>query len=263
MVPSNSLVVVLTPDGRVVIIVTFFIYISAGKTIYEKRKQLRSFEYSVSAPDAEDPYTMKTTEVYVTSEVLESQPRSAAFNMGRRGSEASSNPRGNAAYSVTISSDKRLSMLGEAGAPAPLPKSQPRGPVSQRRRNYELNNAAWSYTKCALLFFTAMLVTWIPSSANRVYSVVHSDRTSAPLEFMSALVLPLQGFWNAVIYITTSWRACKNLFQDLGLARRPKVTELIGIRPGFMQRNAAKSYESESMTELQNSRANSNDRRRY
>ena len=242
---------------------TFFIYIRAGRTIYEKRKQLRNFEYSVSAPDSEDPYTMKTTEVYVTSEVAESQPRSAAFHMGRRGSEASSNPRGNPAYSVTISSDKRLSMLGEAGAPTPLPKSQTRIPVSQRRRNYELNNAAWSYTKCALLFFTAMLVTWIPSSANRVYSVVHSDRTSTPLEFMSALVLPLQGFWNAVIYVTTSWRACKNLFQDLGLARAPKVTELVGIRPGFMQRNGAKSYESESMTELQNSRTNSNDRRRY
>jgi hypothetical protein len=262
----------LTPRGRVVIIATFFIYIRAGRTIYEKRKQLRNFEYSVSAPDAEDPYTMKTTEVYVTSETLESQPRSAApFNMGRRGSEASTNPpnaranaaTANAAYSVTISSDKRLSTAPDAGAPTPLPKSQPRGLVSQRRRNYELNNAAWSYTKCAMLFFTAMLVTWIPSSANRVYSVVHANRASTPLEFMSALVLPLQGFWNALIYITTSWRACKNMFQDLGLARAPKVTELIGIRTGFRQRTAAKSYESESMTELQNSRANSNDRRRY
>lgn len=247
-----------------VIIATFFIYIRAGRTIYEKRKQLRNFEYSVSAPDSEDPYTMKTTEVYVTSEVMESQPRSAApFNMARRGSEASANPRGNAAYSVTISSDKRLSMLDETGAPTPLGKGKGRNQVSQRRRNYELNNAAWSYTKCSLLFFTALLVTWIPSSANRVYSVIHANQTSTPLEFMSALVLPLQGFWNAIIYITTSWTACKNMFRDMGFSRASKVTELMGIRPGFMQHKGAKSYESESMTELRNSRANSNDRRRY
>ncbi len=80
---------------------------------------------------------------------------------------------------------------------------------------YEANNAAWSYTKCAILFFTAMLVAWIPSSANRVYSVVHTDEASLPLEYMSALVLPLQGLWNTVIYMVTSWKACKQLAADL------------------------------------------------
>lgn len=89
---------------------------------------------------------------------------------------------------------------------------------SIRRRNHERDNAAWSYTKCALLFFTAMLITWIPSSANRVYSLTHHNSVSVPLEFMSVFVLPLQGFWNCLVYITTSWTACKNLFHDMWLA---------------------------------------------
>lgn len=86
---------------------------------------------------------------------------------------------------------------------------------SRRKTTYEAHTAAWSYTKCALLFFTAMLVTWIPSSANRVYSVVQNGEVNLPLEYMSAFVLPLQGFWNAIIYMTTSWKACKMLWEDV------------------------------------------------
>ncbi|KAK4104811.1 family A G protein-coupled receptor-like protein, partial [Parathielavia hyrcaniae] len=85
----------------------------------------------------------------------------------------------------------------------------------RRRAAYEANSATWSYTKCAALFFMAMLITWIPSSANRVFSVVHSGRASLALEYMSAFVLPLQGFWNAIIYVVTSWGACKMLWEDV------------------------------------------------
>jgi hypothetical protein len=65
-----------------------------------------------------------------------------------------------------------------------------------------------------------MLVTWIPSSANRLYSLTHHRSISVPLEFMSVFVLPLQGFWNCLVYITISWTACKNLFNDMWLAVR-------------------------------------------
>jgi hypothetical protein len=39
--------------------------------------------------------------------------------------------------------------------------------------------------------------------------MIHTDHISKPLFFASAFVLPLQGFWNAIIYIVTSWAACK------------------------------------------------------
>lgn len=226
----------------------------------------------------------KTTEVMVTSEVVDHNAIDLS-PLGRRGSAVSSAPRApNAAYSVTISSSKRTFPRRESENDVVLPiqsnvtVSAP--PVTQRtatanplrrRQAYEANTAAWSYTKCAILFFSALLVTWIPSSANRVYSVVHIEESSEPLEYASAFVLPLQGFWNALIYIVTSWKACQMLADDVlhgaRAGRRPNVQELVGfprndnfkmMSPG-RKAPSDKNYESESMTELANSRPNSHE----
>ncbi|KAH8888787.1 family A G protein-coupled receptor-like protein [Thozetella sp. PMI_491] len=273
----------------IVILITFFIYIRAGREIYKKHKQLRNFS-SHHEPETvvhEDPFSsIKTTEVFVTSEAADSNAIDLA-PLGRRGSEAASaserKQAQNAAYSVTISSSKRpsgresygdISLPIQPNAPSQAPAA-PSRPATQanplrRRAAYEANNAAWSYTKCAILFFTAMLVTWIPSSANRVYSVIHAKDTSLPLEYMSAFVLPLQGFWNAVIYIVTSWKACKTLFSEMLPRPSPKAPERLtgGFRPdhSFQKMSSGgsprsdKNYESESMTELAVSRPNSHDR---
>ena len=88
-----------------------------------------------------------------------------------------------------------------------------------KRHRYDINHATWAYTKCAILFFAALLITWIPSSANRVYSLVRPSETNAALELMSSFVLPLQGFWNAVIYIVTSWGACTKLWESIRFER--------------------------------------------
>ena len=85
---------------------------------------------------------------------------------------------------------------------------------SRRRNYYESHNATWSYTKCAILFFSVLLITWIPSSGNRVYSLLRGGDVSKPLFFASAFVLPLQGFWNAIIYVVTSWAACRSLWGE-------------------------------------------------
>ncbi|KAL1912365.1 hypothetical protein Sste5344_001806 [Sporothrix stenoceras] len=286
----------------VVILITIFIYVRAGREIYKKHKQLRNFHYSSHhepepLPPMDDLYSSsKTTEVFVTTEIVNTHqhPVIDLAPLGRRDSNAITNtasatsapplpsapangarpPVGNAAYSVTISSTKRpdsianvnmnnresynegdmsLPIQDESGddihsGARPLPmepnsytlkqmmserdrattsasavgptvvSAGPRNPANQRLRRraaYEANTAAWSYAKCAILFFTAMLVTWIPSSANRVFSVVHVDKVSVPLEYMSAFVLPLQGFWNAIIYIVTSWKAMQTLWSDI------------------------------------------------
>jgi hypothetical protein len=90
---------------------------------------------------------------------------------------------------------------------------------------------------------------------------------------MSAFVLPLQGFWNALIYAVTSWSACKSFWEDLRTGKRPEVMELVGgmgaqeqnsrhsrrvsqFRPGG---NRTKGLDSESMTELANTRTHSAD----
>ncbi|KAK3685641.1 hypothetical protein B0T22DRAFT_224914 [Podospora appendiculata] len=281
----------------IVILITFFIYIRAGREIYKKHKQLREFSYSLHEPEPlpsmDDPFSSsKTTEVFVTTEILDKKhgiDLAPLSRVPRRGSEPSTPARPpNAAYSVTISSNRRTVERESINNDVVLPiqsnvpaEPQTRTPQRiaaaanplRRRAAYEANNATWSYTKCALLFFTALLVTWIPSSANRVYSVVHTNDTSLPLEYMSAFVLPLQGFWNAIIYCVTSWKACKMLVDDLlsaRIRRAPKSQDrrvggsfqmMSGGRNGSKSSNQAYSYESESMTELAKSRPNSNELR--
>lgn len=270
----------------VVIAITFFIYIRAGHTIYRKRRDLDNFSSTdqdlTSLGDA--LATIKTTEVSVTTEVM--APNAIHLQpMGRQAPDVNSPQDTNGAYSVTISADTSSGDI--ADVVLPIQQQQTRTsmqvpPVQRnpaRRRNRELNNAAWQYTKCALLFFTAILITWIPSSANRVYAVFHTKHSSVPLEFMSAFVLPLQGFWNALIYMVTSWGACKSLLSDLRMGRRPDVTELVGgMAPQigvhhhhhhrhnlsqFRANTRSNKYETESMTELANeSRPNSDDGRR-
>lgn len=206
-----------------VIVVTFFIYIRAGREIYRKHRQLKDLNYT-SHYDPEplgvpmnDPFNNKTTEVSVTvsnaQEAIDLSPLGATAANKHHSLSAQSLRA--AAYSVSISA--RPTTAPEAN-PLPNPGNAPSGPQrnkSGRRATIDAHNAAWSYTKCALLFFTAMLVTWIPSSANRLYSLAQGGSISLPLEYMSAFVLPLQGFWNAIIYITTSWKACKMLGSDI------------------------------------------------
>lgn len=271
----------------VVILVTFFIYVRAGAEIYAKHKQLRDFSSHHEPeplPPMDDPFSAsKTTEVCVTSETVP-QPGIDLAVLGRRGSEAgpanaSPKPPG-AAYSITISASKRhenRESLGEIDLPIQTNtssnptisaisagNSKPANQRQRRRAAYEANSAAWSYTKCAILFFTALLVTWIPSSANRVYGVIHTE-ADYPLEYMSAFVLPLQGFWNAIIYVVTSWKACRMLWDDI-FHSNPKPSRKASGSDGHHHRSVGatvsdgfhmmgrskseKSYETESMTEL-------------
>lgn len=227
----------------------------------------------------DDPLSTKTTEVTVTLEDSLETIGLATYGNG----ESQARRASPAAYSVTITSDhnkrhsQHESSLAEQSTQpnfkvdAPPPTRN--GSVAQKpRANFELNSATWSYTKCALLFFTALLVTWIPSSANRVYSLIHTGGISLPLEIMSALVLPLQGFWNAIIYIVTSWSGCKIFFSDMFQGSGHPGSnhhfdgEFHDRRKGAFKRSARIVHkggaESESMTELANdSRPASNEER--
>jgi hypothetical protein len=102
---------------------------------------------------------------------------------------------------------------------------------------------------------------------------VNQKEVSVPLEFMSAFVLPLQGFWNAVIYAVTSLSACRELFESLKLRRRLGASGLEKGRGRDMGSAAhqrrrslfrsppgtSRTFASDSTTELAKARANSAD----
>lgn len=77
-----------------------------------------------------------------------------------------------------------------------------------------------AYLRTSFLFAISVLVTWIPSSLNRINSWLHG---SSPFEFhvATAAVLPLQGLWNAIIFFVTSWSTVR---------RNSIATKVVGTR---------------------------------
>lgn len=67
-----------------------------------------------------------------------------------------------------------------------------------------LDPVKMAYLRTSSIFALAVLITWIPSSLNRVYSLANGGKISFPLSVASGCVLPLQGLWNNIIYLTTS-----------------------------------------------------------
>ncbi|PSR97164.1 hypothetical protein BD289DRAFT_459131 [Coniella lustricola] len=277
----------------VTIVITFIIYIRAGREIYRKHQQLKDLNYtSHHEPEPlpiNDALNHKTTEVSVTVSNAQEGIDLATLGFTSHKHESTASPVLNdpeTAYTVSISAQppsKAESSSMAATNAATKPKVQPQPThapkiPSRRKVMLDAHNAAWSYTKVALLFFTAMLVTWIPSSLNRLYSLAKPGQINLPLEYMSACVLPLQGFWNAVIYILTSWQACKDLFEDTvtyfkssstgvdmprmsnGLRSRSmtRLGSSTGTETGTARRSTtfgrgSKDSETESMEELANS----------
>lgn len=219
---------VMLTRNRLVILVTFFIYIRAGRTIYIKRKQLLHFSSgdpdSGTRPGNDTIHSIvKPAGVVVTTvSTLRTEP-----NSDTEPSTASGTDGVKGQYSVNISADAPPISIGKAAPGTNEPRIPTNRQIQDDTVRARTDNAAWAYTKCAILFFSAMLITWIPSTANRVHSLIHG-KSSLPLEYMSAFVLPLQGCWNCVIYVITSRAACRNFVHELRFGKRPEVAEIIG-----------------------------------
>lgn len=186
------------------------IYIRVGKVVFDWRSSVLSMERAHSISE-QFPSTgiMKTSEVIVTR-TEENRNVSRPFSHLNK---KSSFPNTTIAARQTVSRVYRPS-----GATNP-------------------NKAAIKYCKCALLFFIALIITWVPSTVNRIFNIVRPNDVIFGLNLAAALVLPLQGFWNAVIYIATSTFAVNCLWQDIQHAcgfNKPKHDSVgMGVRGGL------------------------------
>ncbi|MCJ1434383.1 hypothetical protein MMC27_003751 [Xylographa pallens] len=186
------------------ILIIFVIYIWAGIAIFEKRRQLRAFKHPVSEVTIiANPFTSYvTTEVEITSEA---NPNTTRLSPQPYNLEEDVPGYGFSAYVVKVE-------RGQRRPESPLVQG-----IHSRQQNLAMdaNTAAWGYLKCAMLFFLSLLITWVPSSANRVHSLIYPNEVTFSYNYAGGLVLPLMGFWNAVIYTTTSWEAVKSLFANV------------------------------------------------
>lgn len=112
----------------------------------------------------------------------------------------------------------------------------------------ETNPDAWLYARVAFLFFCSLLVCWVPSSINRLYSIVHSDDLVFWLNLIEALVLPLQGFLNAIVYAITSQTACRNLWRSMtGAQQLPRKSNTVAVMDNKLPRKGESKLERMGM----------------
>ncbi|KAB8072855.1 Nnf1-domain-containing protein [Aspergillus leporis] len=185
------------------IVLTLAIYIRTGGVIWERRRQLNRLGNLDSADsntryegeqtaehvegiemrDPERPIERthtRATEIRVTSEITRSQqgyyptteelcnPISPFYNP----------------YSVTIEGG----FMGRQNSILPLKAVKHTHSESWGRRRAmsdTTNTAAWAYTKYAMLFFIALLVTWVPSTINRAYSLAYPHSANFALYYIN------------------------------------------------------------------------------
>lgn len=145
--------------NRICIVVAFTIYTLAGREIYRNREQLRAFNrtsgYPMGIGNPFDSY--KTTEVNITTEIIPTTGRGLVSTTANENVPSRTpSSRGYDPYTVTIGC-----------APPSSRTSMPLTPIGETltyRKNkaaMEANTAAWGYTKCAVLFFVSLLITWV------------------------------------------------------------------------------------------------------
>ncbi|KAL8776725.1 MAG: hypothetical protein Q9213_008163 [Squamulea squamosa] len=177
-----------------------------------KRQELRSLGQP-SASSADDTL-FKTTEISVSSEAAGfPMPKAPAdcFDLEDRHHHPTVSSKDYEPYSTTINAPSSSLDSDPSGRHS----SHATSAIKRYKTALEDNAAAMKYIKVALLFFTSLCVTWLPSSINRIYDLAHPNDVSYALNFISAIVLPLMGFWNGVIYVATTRNICAAIFWDL------------------------------------------------
>nr|CEG04364.1 unnamed protein product [Fusarium clavum] len=234
-----------------IILMCLVIYVRAGITIYKWRIRLNDFsnsnDYNTASQgvrtqtqtqtqidNSEISGIAKTTNITITTSDSAPPDLESPFRPATRPEPV---------HTANI-------YTGPAAPPIANPSEQQniRAQQLERRKRSPSDEAAITYAKTSLLFFTGMLVTWIPASANRLYVLI-DGHSSTGLGYLSAFVLPLQGFWNALIYYYTSRAACKQVINSFrNGSRRLEDNDVNGS--GFADRGVVANGNTESSYQL-------------
>jgi len=200
----------------VAMIFAFAVYAMAGKVIWNKRRHLDGF----LNPLNDNPFTqIVTTEIEITHE------ERFIVKGDDAGQSTSARLDSFDPYSVNVQVEPQAT----PGRPMPAPLRM-RG-ITRDIAEAETNPEAWLYARVAFLFFLALLITWVPSSVNRVYAWVEPNKVNFALNYVSSFVFPLQGFWNLIVYIITSQTACRRLW--MSMTRRTSERRGSSFGPNF------------------------------
>ncbi|KFY70152.1 hypothetical protein V498_10387, partial [Pseudogymnoascus sp. VKM F-4517 (FW-2822)] len=224
---SLRIAVVFAPVWALIVLSTA-IYIFAGREILKSRRRLRSLAHDSAVSSSTTQHQIdfpRTTDVAIPNEAHSAPVKGSSSSSPHCDLELerTSNP-GPKYPSDPIYTGSRTAMSASI-LPLGRTPSAATAAAKKRRASFEANTIIWTYTKFSMMFLLALLVTWTPPTVNRVYNFVNSS-PNFTLSYLSGLVVPLQGFWNSIIYIATSYPAVKSLF-DISLLRRRRATPAV------------------------------------
>ena len=182
---------------------------------------------SQTPPRRPDFYGTAVTEVQITSDLT--RPRYAnapnippAIHTRNSPGRSRSWALPNGEDDADLGSDRRAQRFETVCSSdrTPHPQATMMNRLRQVRSNASLklkrlDPVKMAYLRTSFIFGFAVLITWIPSSINRLYSLTNDNKISFPLSVASGCVLPLQGVWNALIYFTTSWATVREEYAAL------------------------------------------------
>lgn len=172
----------------------------AAKVIWDQRAQLDGF----LNPLNENPFlNTVTTEIEITHE----ERPIVKDDIHPSFSDVSGEPD---PYSVQVEVNTTQNPQNK-----PLPAALRMRTLTRDAAEGQANAEAWLYARVAFLFFIALLITWVPTSVNRMYAWVNPDAVNFPLNYVAAFLFPLQGFWNVIVYVLSSQTACRRMFRRI------------------------------------------------
>jgi hypothetical protein len=134
---------------------------------------------------------------------------------------------------LTIRQELKKAQQSQALESTGSARSRQLAPISSNNTN----KAAWAYSKYAALYFFSVLITWVclfhcflliyhlreanqdsiqaPATINRLYAIIKPSAPNFGLNFVEALLLPLQGFWTCMIFIAVSFGVVKIILKKI------------------------------------------------
>jgi len=275
---------------------TLCIYVATGHQIFKKRAELRSFtrltDQELNAGTLSNPFTtvdfrnikVETEMKVETHSPLDNDP--ATTDLESRNSFSSTKNLAESSHAQTatpspslrtparpiLRNEREIRTGYEATA---FSTNQPQNPDGNKSRSFSIsysqtgrrrtaavegNAAAWSYFKVAFLMFAALFIVWVPSTVNRLQQFIDKSHPVFGLNLASALVLPLQGFWNAMIYVSTTWPECKRaLTETLDALSKPmtstRVSSYSTNRPFSPKSDGHQDYQNTILLNIVKSRS--------
>jgi hypothetical protein len=169
----------------VVVFFSIVIYVLVGIKIHRNKVLLRSFQQSLTPNTCSRTFSHHVT--YESARDTNTNLYNASVTIS-----AGSNPRRCAVLHSMLSTFRHI--------------FQDNGQMSPSDRT------TMAYSRVAFLFFASNVSIWVPASINRVYSVYHPATPSFALNVMAAIVLPLQGLWNCIIYLVVNKATFREIF---------------------------------------------------